>query len=259
MIHKITFSISPKPKTQNDEDDSSLLHSSLTYATQNKTPNPFNVYTISSKKKGIFNLEPKTINQNSNNLLRESKINESSNQKYQTPVKSYKDHSITIQLNHENTSTLFKSKKIKDKEINKEDINHITKGNDRDEKSEYEKLLYYQQLELPVPLDKVDNEKFKLLKIQQMKRQSITMFKSDKKFKELKPNYQEKLDAVNEYSIFKKKKIVHSVMKSYKSFLSLFSNGHEAKFPIFVDKDIGIYEYWQEHIVESVKYIHYNL
>lgn len=55
-----------------------------------------------------------------------------------------------------------------------------------------------------------------------------------------------------EYSIIKKKRISHSTKKTYVSTLVCYSNeGDEISFPIYIDKDIGVYEYWQAHIIES--------
>lgn len=56
----------------------------------------------------------------------------------------------------------------------------------------------------------------------------------------------------------KKKKIAHSVKKVFSSFLS-FTNtttGIAYKLPLYRDNDVGINEYWQAHIIESVKNIY---
>ena len=55
-----------------------------------------------------------------------------------------------------------------------------------------------------------------------------------------------------DYSTIKKKKISHSTSKVYSSMLKCYNSlNKEYVFPLFIDRDIGVYEYWQAHIIES--------
>ncbi len=87
-----------------------------------------------------------------------------------------------------------------------------------------------------------------------MKRKSMPPNKSVRKFAEdVEPFYEKNFRISNEFSSLKKRKPVHSTQKIYASnfFLNKKEGGKE-KFMIFRDKDIGIYEYWQAHIHESL-------
>ena len=117
---------------------------------------------------------------------------------------------------------------------------------------EYEELLLYQQNHLPVPIEKKNDEKFKILKMKQMKRLSVLMNNSVNKYDELLPDYEKNFRNVLDYSTIKKKKVSHSTRKIYTSMLTCYNSNHdEVLFPLFTDKDIGIYEYWQAHIIDS--------
>ena len=121
------------------------------------------------------------------------------------------------------------------------------------ENDELEKLLKYQEKHLPVPLSKKDNEKYKILKMKQMKRISMPPNKSVRKFAEdMEPNYEKEFRIFNSFSTMKKRKPVHSTRRIYSSNYFLYKEkGISESFMVFRDKDIGIYEYWQAHIHES--------
>ena len=121
------------------------------------------------------------------------------------------------------------------------------------ENEELEKLLKYQEKHLPVPLSKKDNEKYKILKMKQMKRVSMPPNKSARKFAEnIESNYEKDFRIFNVFSSMKKRKPVHSTRRIYSSNYSLYKGkGISEIFMVFRDKDIGIYEYWQAHIHEA--------
>ena len=141
-------------------------------------------------------------------------------------------------------------------EINK--LQNVEKSNQKETEIEsefdgYEELLRYQENHLPVPLEKKDNENFKILKIKQMKRISMPPNKSVRKFAEDKePFYEKDFRILNAFSTMKKRKPIHSTRRIYSSNYALRKkNGTYENFMIFRDKDIGIYEYWQAHIHEA--------
>jgi len=109
-----------------------------------------------------------------------------------------------------------------------------------------------QEKQLLIPIDKKNDEKYKLLTIQKIKNK-FPPFKSAKRFEEEeKKVFRNSLDEAEKYAILKKKKIIYSNKKDIFVFVSLFNNKEkEFKFPLFRDNDIGIYKYWQAKIVDS--------
>ena len=76
------------------------------------------------------------------------------------------------------------------------------------------------------------------------------MYKSAKKIEDIEAR--KELDSAIEYSIVKKKAITHSVKKNLYIIHRLYDEeDKEYKFPLFKDVDIGINQYWQNHLVES--------
>lgn len=138
------------------------------------------------------------------------------------------------------------SSKKSEKSLNGEEDGEIAEDND----DEYKELLNFQERHLPVPLEQKDNEKFKILKIKEMKRLSMPSYKSVKKYGEdIEAQYEKDFRIRNAFSTLKKKKPVHSLRRLYSSsFLLKKNKKEEERFMIFRDKDIGIYEYWQAHI-----------
>ena len=123
--------------------------------------------------------------------------------------------------------------------------NNVLKNNGVDpNKLEEKKLL--------IPISKKNDEKFKLLKIQKLKKK-FPPFQSAKRFEEEeKKNFKKYLEEEEKYSILKKKKIIYSTKKELFVFVSLFNDkGEEKKFPFFKDNDIGISHYWQAKIIDS--------
>ena len=131
----------------------------------------------------------------------------------------------------------------------KEDI----KENNEYDTDDIEEVIKYQEKHLPVPLSKKDDEKYKILKMKQMKRVSMPSNKSVRKFAEdIEPKYEKEFRIHNAFSSMKKKKPVHSTRRIYFSNFFLHKKkGESEAFMVFRDKDIGIYEYWQAHIHES--------
>ena len=136
--------------------------------------------------------------------------------------------------------------------INNTDISNIREYNEYDT-DDVEEIIKYQEKNLPVPLSKKDDEKYKILKMKQMKRLSMPFNKSVRKFAEdIEPQYEKEFRIHNAFSSMKKKKPVHSTRRIYFSNFFLYKKKGETKaFMVFRDKDIGIYEYWQAHIHES--------
>ena len=141
-----------------------------------------------------------------------------------------------------------------EKEYNKNnnEISNIKENNEYDT-DDIEEIIKYQEKHLPVPLSKKDDEKYKILKMKQMKRVSMPSNKSVRKFAEdMEPKYEKEFRIHNAFSSMKKKKPVHSTRRIYFSNFFLHrKKGKPEAFMVFRDKDIGIYEYWQAHIHES--------
>ena len=137
----------------------------------------------------------------------------------------------------------------------KSNISNISniKENNESDSDDIEEIIKYQESHLPVPLSKKDDEKFKILKMKQMKRISMPCNKSVRKFAEdIEPKYEKEFRIHNAFSSMKKKKPVHSTRRIYFSnFFLQRKKGKPEAFMVFRDKDIGIYEYWQAHIHES--------
>ena len=113
-------------------------------------------------------------------------------------------------------------------------------------------ILLSQEKELLIPIEKKNDEKYKLLTIQKIK-DKFPPYKSAKRFdEEERKIFRNSLDEAEKYAILKKKKIIYSNKKDIFVFVSLFNNNDEEfKFPLFRDNDIGIYKYWQAKIVDS--------
>ena len=106
---------------------------------------------------------------------------------------------------------------------NKTDISNINENVESDS-DDIEEIIKYQESHLPVPLSKKDDEKFKILIMNTMKRISMPCNKSVRKFAEdIEPQYEKEFRIHNAFSSMKKKKPVHSTRRIY------FSNFFFAK------------------------------
>jgi len=114
-------------------------------------------------------------------------------------------------------------------------------------------LLKYQEKHLLVPINKKNDEKFKLLQINKIKNKKLPKFKSVKKYNEDQSEKQNEVNKILEYSSLKRKKFVYSLRKNLYLIIPFSSEYTDEviKFPLFIDKDIGINEYWQHKMIES--------
>jgi hypothetical protein len=90
------------------------------------------------------------------------------------------------------------------------------------------------------------------MKMRQMKRKSFPANKSVRKYEDLENEYEKNLNTIVKYSTLKKKKITQSTKKIYSSYIEFKDKNNKKQiFIVFSDRDIGIYEYWQNKIIES--------
>ena len=164
-----------------------------------------------------------------------------------------KEYSISKRYEEDKLS-LFSSIE-KNEIVSKKSTDNENEDNMGDLKEDYlfNEIIEYQESILPVPIEQKNNERFKILKIKEMKRLSMPPNKSVKRYEEdMETKYEKEFRINNEFSTMKKKKPVHSLKRIYSSCIFFNKNKKEKKaFMIFRDKDIGVYEYWQAHIHES--------
>lgn len=198
-----------------------------------------------------------------NNTIYSSKRN--SKKYFYSPSYSINKPTLTSQSSKKFLLEYSKSKKYEeDKELynemykdNKSKIfdnenNNYNSNNLNDTIDEYQELLLNQEKNLPVPIEKKNDEKFKLMKMRQMKRKSFPANKSVRKYEDLENEYEKDLNTIVKYSNLKKKKITQSTKKIYSSFIEFKDKNNQKQiFFVFSDRDIGIYEYWQNKIIES--------
>ena len=113
-----------------------------------------------------------------------------------------------------------------------------------------EEIIKKQEELLPVPLEKKNDEKFKILKMHNLKRKSLPEYKSTQKYEDYM-SFEDSFNKKNEYYLLKKKKSVYSNTKIIKLKIYFHNKNKEVMFPMFLDKDIGVYEYWQVPLIES--------
>jgi hypothetical protein len=114
-----------------------------------------------------------------------------------------------------------------------------------------EERLKEQENFLAVPLNKMNDEKYKLLKMHNLKKKSLPEYKSCTKFEDYYKSFENSLDKRNEYFLLKQKKGVYSSTKDMILEINLKNKNKEKDFPLYRDQDIGIYEYWQVQLIES--------
>ena len=214
----------------------------------------------------------KSINYNSSEIIINCKpmINSTASKTFMKEYsisKRYQEDKLSLFPSIVETEIIPEKENLKEKEIEKEIEIEKEKEKSISDKSDTEKdedenndidldfqsLLKFQENNLPVPISKKNNETFKILKIQEMKRLSMPPYKSVKKYgEEIEGKYEKDFRINMFYSSMKKKKPVSSLKRLYSSSFPLKKNKKEIeRFMIFRDKDIGIYEYWQAHIHET--------
>ena len=104
---------------------------------------------------------------------------------------------------------------------------------------------------LPVPLKKMNDEKYKILKMHNLKKKSLPEYKSCTKYDDYYKPFEKSLEKKNEFYLLKKKKGVYSSTKNMVLEFNLKNKNKEKNFPLYKDQDIGIYEYWQVPLIES--------
>ena len=116
--------------------------------------------------------------------------------------------------------------------------------------SEEEKIREQENF-LPVPLNKMNDEKYKLLRMHHLKKKSLPEYKSCTKFEDYYKPFEKSLDTKNEYYLLKRKKGIYSNTKNMILEFTLKNGKKEQSFPLYKDNDIGIYEYWEVPLIES--------
>jgi len=104
---------------------------------------------------------------------------------------------------------------------------------------------------LPVPLEKMNDEKYKILRMHNLKKPSIPEYKSCEKYEDYYKPFEDSFVKKNEYYLLKKKKSIYSNTKFMKLQIKLKNKNMEKDFPLYKDQDIGVYEYWQVPLIES--------
>ena len=113
-------------------------------------------------------------------------------------------------------------------------------------------LLKIQEKNLLVPINKKNDEKFKLFQMNKIKNKKLPKYKSVKKYEEQNTEKKNELNNILNYNQLKKKKLVYSTRKNLYLIIPFTSESNEEiNFPLFIDKDIGINEYWQQKMIES--------
>jgi hypothetical protein len=104
---------------------------------------------------------------------------------------------------------------------------------------------------LPVPLEKMNDEKYKILRMHNLKKPSLPEYKSCEKYEDYYKPFENSFEKKNEFYLLKKKKSIYSNTKVMKLQIQLKNKNMEKAFPLYKDQDIGVYEYWQVPLIES--------
>ena len=104
---------------------------------------------------------------------------------------------------------------------------------------------------LPVPLEKMNDEKYKILRMHNLKKPSLPEYKSCEKYEDYYKPFEDSFKKKNEFYLLKKKKSIYSNTKVMKLQIQLKNKNMEKAFPLYKDQDIGVYEYWQVPLIES--------
>lgn len=209
----------------------------------------------SSKFATKANSSLKFLNENPNNQNTNNFNNFSKN----SPPKINSLSSKLFLLEYSKSKRFEEDKKMTEQmKKNDENKNKIIyeENNEKDTQNEslqkYKELIQFQEKNLIVPLEKKNDEIYKIRKMKLIKRESVPPNKSVRKFDDIQCDYEYKFKTNKTYSTIKKKRLSHSTKKFYVSTIKYADDkGKEEDFLIFTDQDIGIFEYWQKDLIES--------
>ena len=210
----------------------------------------------------LNNENEKTINNNNINYFNYNS-NKNSTENNSNPPKINSLSSKLFLIEYSKSKRFEEDKKITEKmakfshekniiyEENKNSKENINNENN-EELNEYKKLLEFQEKNLLVPLEKKNDEIYKICKMKKIKRDSVPPNKSVRKFEDIQCDYEYKFKTNKTYSTIKKKRLSHSTKKFYVSTIKYTDDkGKEEEFLLFTDQDIGIFEYWQKDLIET--------
>ena len=212
----------------------------------------------------LNNENEKTINNNNINYFNYNS-NKNSTENNSNPPKINSLSSKLFLIEYSKSKRFEEDKKITEKmakfshekniiyEENKNSKENINNNNENNEElNEYKKLLEFQEKNLLVPLEKKNDEIYKICKMKKIKRDSVPPNKSVRKFEDIQCDYEYKFKTNKTYSTIKKKRLSHSTKKFYVSTIKYTDDkGKEEEFLLFTDQDIGIFEYWQKDLIET--------
>ena len=212
----------------------------------------------------LNNENEKTINNNNINYFNYNS-NKNSTENNSNPPKINSLSSKLFLIEYSKSKRFEEDKKITEKmakfshekniiyEENKNSKENINNNNENNEElNEYKKLLEFQEKNLLIPLEKKNDEIYKICKMKKIKRDSVPPNKSVRKFEDIQCDYEYKFKTNKTYSTIKKKRLSHSTKKFYVSTIKYTDdNGKEEEFLLFTDQDIGIFEYWQKDLIET--------
>lgn len=104
---------------------------------------------------------------------------------------------------------------------------------------------------LIVPISKMKNEHYKILKSKQLKLPKSSPYFSAKKIF-IENNNEEDYKKYKEFPTLKKKKAIHSTKKIYSSFYQLIDEENIHHFHIYKDFDISFNEFWQKFLIKEI-------
>ena len=212
----------------------------------------------------LNNENEKTINNNNINYFNYNS-NKNSTENNSNPPKINSLSSKLFLIEYSKSKRFEEDKKITEKmakfshekniiyEENKNSKENINNNNENNEElNEYKKLLEFQEKNLLIPLEKKNDEIYKICKMKKIKRDSVPPNKSVRKFEDIQCDYEYKFKTNKTYSTIKKKRLSHSTKKFYVSTIKYTDDkGKEEEFLLFTDQDIGIFEYWQKDLIET--------
>ena len=207
-----------------------------------------------------LNIENEKTNNNNINFFNFSS-NKNSPENNSNPPKINSLSSKLFLIEYSKSKRFEEDKKITEKMakfsqekniIYEENNNNNNNKENNDELNEYKKLLQFQEKNLIVPIEKKNDEIYKICKMKKIKRDSVPPNKSVRKFEDIQCDYEYKFKTNKTYSTIKKKRLSHSTKKLYVSTIKYTDdNGKEEEFLLFTDQDIGIIEYWQKDLIET--------